>query len=766
MSKTHYPVGTGGCFGGCGDNAPYKSKIEAANVCFDPAGSCNEGSEKPIVSTNLQAAMHELICQFNCLEDVYVASGQLANGILTFYYNNTNIPPFQVDLNSLNDIYVNGGNYNPATMVLTLSDNDGTTPDITLDLSTLISSVTDNGNGTYTHSAGGQTTVIDTNVSTDSTISGDGVNTPLSVDCAAIIANCGLATMGDIKPASGVVNNGDGTYTHTNGDGVVTVINTNTPHVSSSVVDNGDGTYTHTNGEGQTVVIDTNTTQVKSSLTNNGDGTFTHNDGDGNVTQFDANSQFVDNNDGTYTHTNAAGDNVVIDTNTTHVPSTIVDNGNGTYTFNNGAGQVLLIDVTQSHSALVNNNDGTFTHTSGDGSTTVIDMCAACPDVLTSIVYNAGDNTFTYTDELGGTSVIPLYPIDINVQNASLSGLVLTITETDGQTHNVDLSSLASNYTANADGSYTLTSINGSVTIPAPVPETVTTMVTNADGSITFTSEDGTQTLIPADSVSSVSEIANADGSTTYTHVVNGVDGASWTISPTTTSSFSQNDNTGVITHNNGDGVSSIANTVAGDGANPNNLIQVGSNGGALLQPSIGALCEAPVHVYGRNANGEFRRFNWEDLRPRSIVRRPEGFPDIYPVDLSVAGTLTSGVIDCFNFENTFCRILTGSEDVTMGMSMTLIGNGNFTWTIETSTDGGGTWSPLVVGGRREEGRATTAISGESNSQFSRERPISIPAGDTLEICYRLVVDVIDPYEPNSRIDEGTVSALFHLATN
>lgn len=506
MSKTHYPVGAGGCFGGCGDNTPYQSKIEAANVCFDPAGSCNEGSDKPIVSTNLQAAMHELICQFNCLEDVYVASAQLANGILTFHYNNTNMAPFQVDLGSLNDIYVNGGNYNPATMVLTLSDNDGTTPDVTLDLSTLISAMTDNGNGTYTHSAGGVSTVIDTTVATDATIDGDGVNTPLSVNCAAIVANCNLATTGDIVPASSLIDNGDGTYTHTNGNGVVTVINTNTPHTASNVVNNGDGTYTHTNSD---------------------------------------------------------GDVTVIDTNTSHVPSTMVDNGNGTYTFNNGDGQVLLIDATQTHSSIVNNNDGTFTHTNGDNVVTTIDMCAACPDVLTSITYQPGDNTFTYTDELGGTSVIPLYPIDINVQNASLNGLVLTITETDGQVHNVDLSSLASNYTANPDGSYTLTSINGSVTIPAPtlpssltgasatgntigthndgqgnsvdINETVTTMVTNPDNSITFTSEDGTSTTIPADSVSSITSAVNADGSTTYTHFVNGVNGDSWTILPNPT---------------------------------------------------------------------------------------------------------------------------------------------------------------------------------------------------------------------------------------
>jgi len=44
------------------------------------------------------------------------------------------------------DIYVNGGAYDPATMVLTLSDNDAGTPDITVDLSALLGPSTDANN--------------------------------------------------------------------------------------------------------------------------------------------------------------------------------------------------------------------------------------------------------------------------------------------------------------------------------------------------------------------------------------------------------------------------------------------------------------------------------------------------------------------------------------------------------------------------------------------------------------------------------------------
>lgn len=44
------------------------------------------------------------------------------------------------------DIHVNGGSFNAATSVLTLTDNDGVTPDITIDLSSLLGVSTDAGN--------------------------------------------------------------------------------------------------------------------------------------------------------------------------------------------------------------------------------------------------------------------------------------------------------------------------------------------------------------------------------------------------------------------------------------------------------------------------------------------------------------------------------------------------------------------------------------------------------------------------------------------
>lgn len=53
------------------------------------------------------------------------------------------------------DIYVNGGSFNPATSIITLTDSDGTTPDVTIDLSSLLGVSTD-ANNALTNGADGK----------------------------------------------------------------------------------------------------------------------------------------------------------------------------------------------------------------------------------------------------------------------------------------------------------------------------------------------------------------------------------------------------------------------------------------------------------------------------------------------------------------------------------------------------------------------------------------------------------------------------------
>jgi hypothetical protein len=52
-----------------------------------------------------------------------------------------------LDLSTLAaDVFVNGGSFNATTMVLTLTDNSGTTPDVTINLGALLGISTDAGN--------------------------------------------------------------------------------------------------------------------------------------------------------------------------------------------------------------------------------------------------------------------------------------------------------------------------------------------------------------------------------------------------------------------------------------------------------------------------------------------------------------------------------------------------------------------------------------------------------------------------------------------
>ncbi len=73
-----------------------------------------------------------------------------------------------VDLSALStDIYVDGATFDPVALTLTFTDNDGATPNVVVDLSTLRSALTNNGDGTWTHNDGSGTTVIIRSVSAD-----------------------------------------------------------------------------------------------------------------------------------------------------------------------------------------------------------------------------------------------------------------------------------------------------------------------------------------------------------------------------------------------------------------------------------------------------------------------------------------------------------------------------------------------------------------------------------------------------------------------
>src|SRR5690606_10814734 len=113
-----------------------------------------------------------------------------------------------------------------------------------------------------------------------------------------------------------LVDNGDGTYTFTNANGdtitidsVGDIINNFEDFVTNNPVTVDGTTYTSVEEYFETIV-----TSNSDALVDNGDGTFTHTAADGTVVTFDANTTaMLDNGDGTYTFTNANGDTITID---------------------------------------------------------------------------------------------------------------------------------------------------------------------------------------------------------------------------------------------------------------------------------------------------------------------------------------------------------------------------------------------------------------------------------------------------------------------
>lgn len=304
-------------------------------------------------------------------------------------------------------------------------------------LLTAADSLVDNGDGTYGHrDNAGNVVTIDTNGATAAYVfGGTGTYTIGSpnVDAAIQALDTGLTALGS---PDGLVDNGDGTFSHTANDDTVTNVN-----FLHSVVDNGNGTYTFSDPIGGLSVINTNANSnpyahsgagtitptapnvavalqsLDAALTNvqsivngpdvfvdNGDGTLQHTAVDGTVTTFDANSTLVDNTNGTYTHTSAGGVITSINTNANSNP--YAHSGAGTITpgATNVAVAIQLLDAAVSGiqpDTLVDNGDGTLTHTSNAG---------------VPVTFNAGWTQVTQSPTTGVITVAYPDGTTVNVQ--------------------------------------------------------------------------------------------------------------------------------------------------------------------------------------------------------------------------------------------------------------------------------------------------------------------------------------------------------------
>lgn len=156
---------------------------------------------------------------------------------------------------------------------------DGTVTQINADTSF---NLIDNCDGTLTiETANNDPVVVDI-----CKIVGESCNAELVFNSNGTISftdNAGVTTITNF-PVSQLTDNGNGTITHVSGDNTITTFNVCSlvaNNCSCEVVDNGDGSFTHIAVDGSVVFIPAPPT---SAVIDFGNGTYSHDDGLGNIT--------------------------------------------------------------------------------------------------------------------------------------------------------------------------------------------------------------------------------------------------------------------------------------------------------------------------------------------------------------------------------------------------------------------------------------------------------------------------------------------------
>ncbi|MBI6121357.1 hypothetical protein, partial [Salegentibacter maritimus] len=190
---------------------------------------------------------------------------------------------------------------------------------------------------------------------------------------------------------------------------------------SDVLVDNNNGTYTHTAVDGTAVIIDANTTSV--SVT---DGVYTFTDASGNtITTIDTNASAsgYDNTNSGLTSTNVQDALDEIQSNLDNTTDVLVANGNGTYTHTTVDGTEVIIDA---NTTSVSVTDGVYTFTDASGNTiTTIDTNASAVSFDNTTNILTATNVQTAIEELLAT-------VNTSEGDLSLDGGLEFISGTDG----------------------------------------------------------------------------------------------------------------------------------------------------------------------------------------------------------------------------------------------------------------------------------------------------------------------------------------------
>ncbi|WP_286468522.1 beta strand repeat-containing protein [Myroides odoratimimus] len=327
-----------------------------------------------------------------------------------------------------------------------------------------------------------------------------------------------------------LVNNNDGTYTHTTVAGDVVVIDANTTKVEVL-----DGVYTFKNAKGDTITsIDTNAKAIafddsKSklgadnvqdaidnllskvgsgagvTLVDNNDGTITLKSDDNTVLGTVSKGSLTNNNDGTYTYDNGDGTPVTFDTNAKAIA---FDNSTNGFTSTNvqEALEELKTKLDGTSDTLVNNNDGTYTHTTVAGDVVVIDANTTKVEVL--------DGVYTFKNAKGDT----ITSIDTNAKaiafDNSANGFTSTNVQEALEELKTKLDGTSDTLVNNNDGTYTHTTVAGDVVII----DANTTKVEVLDGVYTFKNAKG-DTITSIDTNAKAIVFDNSNNGFTSTNV-------------------------------------------------------------------------------------------------------------------------------------------------------------------------------------------------------------------------------------------------------
>src|SRR5690554_6360224 len=248
--------------------------------------------------------------------------------------------------------------------------------------------------------------------------------------------------------------------------------------LSDALVDNGDGTYTHTTVSGDVIIIDANTVSVTVA-----GGVYTFVDGVGNtITTIDTNAAAIAY-DNTASGLAATNVQAALDELATQIGDLdLIDNLDGTFSLMAPDGITVLGTVSKSD--LTDEGDGLYTFTNNDGSDVQFDVRSV------EVVFDAATNVYNFLDSTGAI----IASIDMNADNVAYNNATSNLTATTVQAAIDEIAAVAGGLSDdledNGDGTYTHTTVAGDIiTIDANVVS-----VTVTDGVYTFL--DGTGTTI------------------------------------------------------------------------------------------------------------------------------------------------------------------------------------------------------------------------------------------------------------------------------